>query len=81
MSFNHPIINSNTIIYWYINNRLTKFKLARLATVDPQNNPSYILQVMYHFTGYNTFVSIEGKPIKNKKFKPIEKNKKYTKKS
>ena len=34
---------------------------------------------MYHFNGYNISVSIEDKPIKNKKFKPIEKRKKYTK--
>ena len=34
---------------------------------------------MYPFTGNNIFVSIEDKPIKNKKFKPIEKSKKYTK--
>ena len=30
---------------------------------------------MYHFNGYNISVSIEDKPIKNKKFKPIEKRK------
>ena len=34
---------------------------------------------MYHFTGHNTFISIEDKPKKNKKFKPIEKSKKYIK--
>ncbi len=34
---------------------------------------------MYHFNGYNISVSIEDKPIKNKKFKSIEKCKKYTK--
>ena len=33
---------------------------------------------MFHFTGHNTFVSIEDKP-KKKKFKPIEKSKKYIK--
>ena len=51
---------------------MTKFKLAKLATVDPQNNPSYILQVMYHFTGYNTFVLIEVKFKKNIFFRSVK---------
>ena len=55
-------------------------RIARLATVDPENNQPYIVPVVFAFDGNNIFIPIDNKP-KKIKLKAIKKSKKYTKKS
>ena len=55
-------------------------RLARLATVDPENNQPYIVPVVFAFDGNNIFIPIDNKPkkISNskqlKRVKNIQKN-------
>jgi PPOX class probable F420-dependent enzyme len=55
-------------------------KIARLATVDPENNQPYIVPVVFAFDGNNIFIPIDNKPkkISNskqlKRVKNIQKN-------
>ena len=36
-------------------------KIARLATVDPENNQPYVVPVVFAFDGNNIFVPIDEK--------------------
>ena len=54
-------------------------KIARLATVDPENNQPYVIPVVFAFDGNNIFIPIDDKPkIVNsnqlKRVKNIQKN-------
>ena len=55
-------------------------KIARLATVDPDNNQPYLVPVVFVFNGYNIFIPIDDKPKKTgnsnqlKRVKNIQKN-------
>ncbi len=55
-------------------------RIARLATVDPENNQPYIVPVVFAFDGNNIFIPIDNKPkkISNskqlKRVKNIQKN-------
>jgi PPOX class probable F420-dependent enzyme len=59
---------------------LNNSKIARLATVDPENNQPYLVPVVFVFNGYNIFIPIDDKPkkIENsnqlKRVKNIQKN-------
>jgi nitroimidazol reductase NimA-like FMN-containing flavoprotein (pyridoxamine 5'-phosphate oxidase superfamily) len=39
-------------------------KIARLATVDPENNQPYLIPVVFAFNGNNIFIPIDEKPKK-----------------
>lgn len=41
---------------------LNKSKIARLATVDPDNNQPYLVPVVFVFNGYNIYIPIDAKP-------------------
>lgn len=41
---------------------LYKSKIARLATVDPENNQPYIVPVVFVFDGNNIFIPLDDKP-------------------
>jgi len=55
-------------------------KIARLATVDPDNNQPYVVPVVFAFDGNNIFIPIDDKPKKTsnskqlKRVKNIQKN-------
>ena len=55
-------------------------KIARLATVDPDNNQPYVVPVVFAFDGTNIFIPIDDKPKKTsnskqlKRVKNIQKN-------
>ena len=59
---------------------LNNSKIARLATVDPENNQPYLVPVAFVFNGYNIFIPIDDKPKKTgnsnqlKRVKNIQKN-------
>ncbi|MDW0148920.1 MAG: pyridoxamine 5'-phosphate oxidase family protein [Nitrososphaeraceae archaeon] len=59
---------------------LNNSKIARLATVDPENNQPYLVPVVFVFNGYNIFIPIDDKPKKIgnsnqlKRVKNIQKN-------
>jgi PPOX class probable F420-dependent enzyme len=59
---------------------LNSSKIARLATVDPENNQPYLVPVVFVFNGYNIFIPIDDKPKKTgnsnqlKRVKNIQKN-------
>ena len=40
---------------------LKKSKIARLATVDPENNQPYLVPVVFAFNGNNIFIPIDDK--------------------
>ena len=37
-------------------------KIARLATVDPEDNQPYVIPVVFAFDGNNIFIPIDDKP-------------------
>ena len=41
---------------------LNNSKIARLATVDPDNNQPYVVPVVFAFNGNNIFIPIDDKP-------------------
>lgn len=41
---------------------LNNSKIARLATVDPENNQPYLVPVVFVFNGNNIFIPIDDKP-------------------
>ena len=43
---------------------LNNSKIARLATVDPENHQPYIIPVVFVFNGTNIFIPIDDKPKK-----------------
>ncbi len=54
-------------------------KIARLATVDPENNQPYVVPVVFVFDGKNIFIPIDDKPKtvnsnQLKRVKNIQKN-------
>ena len=54
-------------------------KIARLATVDPENNQPYVVPVVFAFNGNNIFIPLDDKPKKVnsnqlKRVKNIERN-------
>ena len=54
-------------------------KIARLATVDPENNQPYVVPVVFAFDGNNIFIPIDDKPKtvnsnQLKRVKNIQKN-------
>lgn len=55
-------------------------RIARLATVDPENNQPYVVPVLFAFDGNNIFIPIDDKPKKTKnsnqlkRVKNIQKN-------
>jgi coenzyme F420-0:L-glutamate ligase / coenzyme F420-1:gamma-L-glutamate ligase len=54
-------------------------KIARLATVDPENNQPYVIPVLFAFDGNNIFIPIDDKPKtvnsnQLKRVKNIQKN-------
>ena len=55
-------------------------RIARLATVDPENNQPYVVPVVFSFDGNNIFIPIDNKPKKTKnsnqlkRVKNIQKN-------
>ena len=58
---------------------LNKSKIARLATVDPDNNQPYLVPVVFVFNGYNIYIPIDAKPKtvnsnQLKRVKNIQKN-------
>jgi PPOX class probable F420-dependent enzyme len=59
---------------------LNNSKIARLATVDPENNQPYVVPVVFAFNGNNIFIPIDDKPKKTvnsnqlKRVKNIQKN-------
>ena len=59
---------------------LNNSKIARLATVDPENNQPYVIPVVFVFNGNNIFIPIDDKPKKTvnsdqlKRVKNIQKN-------
>ncbi len=59
---------------------LNNSKIARLATVDPENNQPYIVPVVFVFDGSNILIPIDDKPKKTmnsaelKRVKNIQKN-------
>ena len=59
---------------------LNNSKIARLATVDPENNQPYVVPVVFVFNGTNIFIPIDDKPKKIvdsnqlKRVKNIQKN-------
>ena len=59
---------------------LNNSKIARLATVDPENNQPYLVPVVFVFNGFNIFIPIDDKPKKIgnsnqlKRVKNIQKN-------
>ena len=59
---------------------LNNSKIARLATVDPENNQPYLVPVVFVFNGYNILIPIDDKPKKTrnsnqlKRVKNIQKN-------
>ncbi|HEX7142477.1 MAG TPA: pyridoxamine 5'-phosphate oxidase family protein [Nitrososphaeraceae archaeon] len=59
---------------------LNNSKIARLATVDPENHQPYIIPVVFVFNGTNIFIPIDDKPKKTvnsnqlKRVKNIQKN-------
>jgi PPOX class probable F420-dependent enzyme len=59
---------------------LNNSKIARLATVDPENNQPYLVPVVFVFNGYNIFIPIDDKPKKTgnsnqlKRVKNIQEN-------
>ena len=59
---------------------LNNSKIARLATVDPENNQPYLVPVVFAFDGNNIFIPIDDKPKKTinsnqlKRVKNIQKN-------
>jgi PPOX class probable F420-dependent enzyme len=59
---------------------LRNSRIARLATVDPENNQPYVVPVVFAFDGNNIFIPIDNKPKKTKnsnqlkRVKNIQKN-------
>lgn len=59
---------------------LNNSRIARLATVDPENNQPYLVPVVFVFDGNNIFIPIDDKPKKTinsnqlKRVKNIQKN-------
>ena len=58
---------------------LNNSKIARLATVDPDNNQPYVVPVVFAFNGNNIFIPIDDKPKtvnsnQLKRVKNIQKN-------
>ena len=59
---------------------LNNSKIARLATVDPENNQPYVVPVVFVFDGSNILIPIDDKPKKTmnsdelKRVKNIQKN-------
>jgi nitroimidazol reductase NimA-like FMN-containing flavoprotein (pyridoxamine 5'-phosphate oxidase superfamily) len=58
---------------------LNNSKIARLATVDPDNNQPYLVPVVFVFNGYNIYIPIDAKPKtvnsnQLKRVKNIQKN-------
>jgi PPOX class probable F420-dependent enzyme len=58
---------------------LNNSKIARLATVDPDNNQPYLVPVVFVFNGYNICIPIDAKPKtvnsnQLKRVKNIQKN-------
>ena len=55
-------------------------RIARLATVDPENTQPYVVPVVFAFDGNNIFIPIDNKPKKTKnsnqlkRIKNIQKN-------
>ena len=63
-----------------VSETLNNSKIARLATVDPENTQPYLVPVVFVFNGYNIFIPIDDKPKKTgnsnqlKRVKNIQKN-------
>jgi PPOX class probable F420-dependent enzyme len=59
---------------------LNNSKIARLATVDPENNQPYLVPIVFVFNGNNIFIPIDDKPKQTinsnqlKRVKNIQKN-------
>ncbi len=59
---------------------LNNSRIARLATVDPENNQPYLVPIVFVFDGNNIFIPIDDKPKKTinsnqlKRVKNIQKN-------
>lgn len=53
---------------------LNNSKIARLATVDPDNNQPYVVPVVFAFNGNNIFIPIDDKPktVNSNKFKRVK---------
>jgi coenzyme F420-0:L-glutamate ligase / coenzyme F420-1:gamma-L-glutamate ligase len=53
---------------------LNNSKIARLATVDPNNNQPYVVPVVFAFNGNNIFIPIDDKPktVNSKQLKRIK---------
>ena len=72
--------NSDLIEDIKILETLNNSKIARLATVDPENNQPYVVPVVFVFNGTNIFIPIDDKPKKIinsnelKRVKNIQKN-------
>jgi len=49
-------------------------KIARLATVDPENNQPYVIPVVFAFDGNNIFIPIDDKPktVNSKQLKRVK---------
>jgi nitroimidazol reductase NimA-like FMN-containing flavoprotein (pyridoxamine 5'-phosphate oxidase superfamily) len=60
---------------------LNNSKIARLATVDPENNQPYLVPVVFVFNGNNIFIPIDDKPKQTINSNQLKRGKKYTKKS
>ena len=54
-------------------------KIARLATVDPENNQPYLIPVVFVSNGTNIFIPIDDKPKKKVKSKQLKRIKIYKK--
>ena len=58
---------------------LNNSKIARLATVDPENNQPYLVPVVFVFNGYNIFIPIDDKPKKTGNSNQLKRVKIYKK--
>ncbi|MDF2738463.1 MAG: Pyridoxamine 5-phosphate oxidase [Nitrososphaeraceae archaeon] len=47
-------------------------RIARLATVDPENNQPYVVPVVFAFDDNNIFIPIDDKPKKNKNLNQLK---------
>ena len=54
-------------------------RIARLATVDPENNQPYVVPVVFAFDGNNIFIPIDDKPKKTKNSNQLKRVKIYKK--
>jgi nitroimidazol reductase NimA-like FMN-containing flavoprotein (pyridoxamine 5'-phosphate oxidase superfamily) len=56
-------------------------RIARLATVDPENNQPYVIPVVFAFDGNNIFIPIDDKPKNTTNSKQLKRVKNIQKKS